>query len=435
MTIFLFAAFLGLLTGILVGLIPMMPMYIGSFLLYYFVHAWSLESMLIFWIAVMIGSQFFGSVAAITLGIPGEATSLIYVRDVGKLTLGERASLLYRTAKGSLIAGAISLLIVWGLMEYFQGTSNHSHFISGFKFQIFFYTLAILSFMVLEKKKLFVIPLMIFGIMLGPKNNYVLPEFWYKLQFIFQDLSFYMIVMGLLILPEVLWPDAGRKELATSVNVIKPRTSIREYWAFLKNTLIGCVAGMIPGPGSELASASAYRMAGKNVADKITAAETANNSAVIMLLLPFFALGIPITQSSIIFSNVLDIKSIDIVEAITKPLYYGYNVLEVVMFSGIILTIINFLLAIRFIKLYATLVDIIQNRVRILQFVLLALLIAGDIWMTEAKLGNYSLLFLGTIGVGYILKRLEVNPIPLMFALLLGDKLVWVYVQALYMIF
>ena len=74
----------GILTGILIGLFPVFPIYLGAFLLYITSTIWTPEQMLLFWAVSSIGSQFFCSVSTITLGIPGDASSLIYVKDIKK---------------------------------------------------------------------------------------------------------------------------------------------------------------------------------------------------------------------------------------------------------------------------------------------------------------------------------------------------------------
>jgi TctA family transporter len=108
----------GIFVGIVTGLLPALPVYIGPFILYYFHNSLSLEYLLIFWLVVVSGSQFFGSVATITTKIPGEESALVYLKDLDYLTLDERRALLYQTAVGSLIAGIASTVFLYVALQY-----------------------------------------------------------------------------------------------------------------------------------------------------------------------------------------------------------------------------------------------------------------------------------------------------------------------------
>ena len=183
---FVLVSVFGLVVGILIGLMPMMPIYLGSFLMYFFLFDWQLQSLLIFWIATLIGSQFFGSVAAITLGIPGESSSVVYVNQVRKLPLNQRAKLLWKTARGSHIAGFTAIVLVWLILTQFTGL----HYLGNHWLKLFFYTFAILVFMFMDRRPWVALLLIMFGLFLSPGNNLVLPEWYYKLQFVFQDITF-----------------------------------------------------------------------------------------------------------------------------------------------------------------------------------------------------------------------------------------------------
>ena len=85
MELVLILAVAGIIVGILVGLLPVLPIYFGPFVLYYFLPYIELEHMLVFWTSVLIGSQYFGSITTITTGIPGEASSIVYLNDTNKM--------------------------------------------------------------------------------------------------------------------------------------------------------------------------------------------------------------------------------------------------------------------------------------------------------------------------------------------------------------
>lgn len=119
---FLLILLLGLAVGVLVGLLPGVPAYIGPLLLYPFLGQMSIDQILAFWLASHIGSQYFGSVAAILLKIPGEASSLIYINDIGKLSTADRLNLVRQTAWGSTVGSVVSLLVI--LAFYYSGLTT-----------------------------------------------------------------------------------------------------------------------------------------------------------------------------------------------------------------------------------------------------------------------------------------------------------------------
>ncbi len=80
----------GGIAGILIGLLPGIPFYLAPFMLFPFIGNLTVEQILVFWLACQIGSQYFSSVAAILMKIPGESSSLVYINDIPKLSIANR---------------------------------------------------------------------------------------------------------------------------------------------------------------------------------------------------------------------------------------------------------------------------------------------------------------------------------------------------------
>ena len=423
---FVLVSVFGLVIGILIGLMPMMPIYLGSFLMYFFLFDWQLQSLLIFWIATLIGSQFFGSVAAITLGIPGESSSVVYVNQVRKLPLNQRAKLLWKTARGSHIAGFTAIVLVWLILTQFTGL----HYLGNHWLKLFFYTFAIGVFMFMDRRPWVSMLLIMFGLFLSPGNNLVLPEWYYKLQFVFQDITFYMVIMGLMILPEFMFANEKQPQCEYR-KLPRPRNSLKDSIIYAKHTIVGLIAGCIPGPCADVASAVSFKTQKGGIKDKVVAAETANNSACIFMLVPFFAIGVPITMTSLIMANVLDIKGIEILQTFEAQPHLLHQIVGMAM----LLNFANYVLAVRFISVYTTFLKFVQNKILGIQVLLVVALVIADIWMSEAQLMTYIPLMCATTCLGCLLKFKRINPIPLVFAMLLGDTLIWTYLQTYYIIF
>ena len=417
----------GLLTGIAIGLFPVFPVYLGAFILYFTGTFWTPEQMVIFWIATAIGSQFFGSVSAITLGIPGDASSLIYIDKIKKFNLTEKNQLLWLTSKGSLIGGFISLLMVWILYHFYL--SGGSTFLS--KIEIRFALFVAIFFLIfyLSSNKIWAAVLALIGILISPQNNYSLPLSWYWISLLFQETTFFMLILGLMIIPD----------LATKSFIIEnknekfiPTPGKISYKYVMKNSFIGCMVGLIPGPAAETAAAAAYGLAKKkHERDRILAAETANNPGVIMMLLPFFSLGLPLTASSLVMTNIMDLNQVDVIELAQKQssMITGISIFDSVILSAILVTVIYYVLSSRFIDIYVGIIKKGHTNLKLLLISLVGVMIAFDAIIQQISITTYASLIVLFCMVGLILKKYRVSPMPLIFTYLLGDQLVWTVTQ------
>ncbi len=421
----LFIMLVGISIGIFTGLLPALPVFTGPFILYYFASDLPLEHMIVFWLAVVSGSQFFGSVATITTRIPGEESSAIYLKDLDVLSLDDKNKLLYNTALGSFLAGIIGVVIMWIMTHNFN--PDILPMLMSVDVQFVIYTLAIGSFMFINKgKKLWTFALIALGILIGPRNNYALPDLWYQIQFWFQGYTFYMVILGTILLPEILTKgDAYSLDGNSKHSVIKTPF---KWLDGIKNSLIGAIAGLIPGPSASLGSTYAYQLSKDN---KIVAAETANNASVLTSALPLLLLSMPINVNTMIMSNLMDIQSMDIHYAILEEsiLLPGFNIIEVALFALTAALGIYYILSTRLIDWYVSVIRALHGNVRWLLAVVVTLLIFVDLSVAEITYDRYIILLGFFTIIGVILKRYNVNPIVLLFSIILSDKLIWLYIQ------
>jgi TctA family transporter len=414
-----------IVTGILTGLLPALPIYTAPFLLYYFNSSLPVEYLMVFWLVAVSGSQFFGSIAAISTKIPGEESSTVYLNDLNLLSQDQRNSLLYDTALGSAVAGLLSLVFVYLIITYTKASGIM--LFSSMNFQIVCYSLAILSFCLFNKNIPATLGLVILGLVLSPKNNYSLPHHWFEIQSIFSGFTFYMVVLGTAIIPELFFNSTGQPENTNSTAVNNKKFSLVQG---IKSSVIGCATGLIPGPSAFLASLIAYKTAGNNIYKKIVSAETANNSSVIACTIPLFLLGLPINQNTLLFSNIMDIKSITLVEKILQPsIIPELNIIQLVLICCAVSMGIYFWLSTHLIWLYTKFITALHYKLKYIMMIFLTVLVTLDISTADITAYNYLiLLFLFSL-FGFILKKNKFSPLPFLFALILGDKLIWLYTQ------
>lgn len=414
---------LGLLTGILIGLFPVFPLYAGAFVLYLTSGIWTPEQMLLFWIVASIGSQFFASVSAITLGIPGDASSLVYINDIKKLTLLERNQLLWLTSRGSLVSGIISLLVVWIL--YYVYTTSGQTFLFSIEAKLLLLYSVIFFFIVTSQQKILTLLLSVFGVLISPQNNYSLPIEWFHLSTVFQNTTFFMLILALMMIPDL---STYRSIAINNKDHYSTVPSSMPWWLVLKNSILGCLIGLIPGPAAEVAASAAYSTTRtKDSSLKIVAAETANNPGVVMMILPLLLLGLPFTASSLIVSNIMDSKMVvlpDLARS-ASTIITGLSVFDVMIVLALITTAIYYAMSIRFINAYTQLVKLTHDKFKWIMVALVLGMIGADMYIQEISWMVYSALLIFYATMGIFLKYFRVSPIPMIFVYLLGDQLIW----------
>lgn len=419
-------ALLGIAVGMFAGLLPVLPVFTGPLILYYFVHDYyAVEYLLVFWLASYSGTQFFGSIATITTKIPGEESSAIYLKDIDALTTEQKRNLLYDTALGSWLAGTLSLIFVWLVVKY-VGVAQFPELLS-MPVQIVFYSLAILLFFFIGHNWLATALLIALGLVIGPRQNYALPQTWYDIQQMFNGYTLYMVVLGTILFPSVFEKVQQVKATERFGTLRSPGYGL---WAGIKSSIIGAVAGLIPGPSASIATAFAYKTGGTSAYKRILNAETANNSAVITCAIPFFLIGLPINQNTLLMSNIMDVQSLNIVQAILEPGMFGMPVIDLVMLVSLIVLVVYFWLSTHLIDLYAGLVQRLHHRMRWVVLLLLTAMVGFDLQYAEISAPHYFTLLAGFTAFGFLLKRIGVSAIPFLFALILADKIIWLGIQA-----
>jgi putative tricarboxylic transport membrane protein len=237
-----------------------------------------------------------------------------------------------------------------------------------------------------------------------------------------------MFVLGTIIFPALLSPS---EKIVQVERFGRLRSRGYSVLAGLRSTLIGAVAGLIPGPSASVATAIAYRTGGDSSYRRILNAETANNSAVVTCALPFFLLGLPINQNTLLMSNIMDVQSLDIVSAIQETGMFGWTVFDLVIAVSLFVMVIYFWLSTHLIDFYAGLVQRLHQHMKWVVALILLALITVDLQYAEITAGRY-LMLLGSFTVlGFWLRKLNISAIPFFFAIILADKVIWLGIQAL----
>lgn len=413
---------LGLVSGILIGLLPGLPAYIGPLILFPFISHLGVDQILAFWLATHIGSQYFGSVAAILLKIPGEASSLVYIKDLDKLNVGQRLDLIRQTAWGSTI-GTLTALVVMLVVYYLGFASGLLHLTSNnVKISLLLILMFVMCWSTEHKRLSFL--LFFVGFFFAGKSNHELPTWIFTMQKYTTDMTLFGLILSFLIIPEFI-RELGRSHTADTLKVQTTSGSKLDLSAIFKGTWIGSVVGLIPGPSHILGGIVSYNSYKKeDTVKKIISAESANNSATITSLLPFLYIGLPITLSEFLLNDLLQVKMF-IIPGDFKQAWHGINLIEFCFMVVLVCTLVYHFLAQHFLGFYERLMSLAYGRLKFIFVGLIAYLIYIDLKFNSVYIIPYFSLMIVLTWIGWKMLNRGINALPLIFGYLLGDMLAW----------
>lgn len=418
---------LGIIFGIMVGLLPGVPGYIGPLIMFPFVSVLPVEYILTFWLSTHIGSQYFGSVAAILLKIPGEVSSLVYVRDIGKLDMRQRLDLVRQTAWGSTMGNMFALGIL--LLVYYLGLSTGVVSLSGnnVKLLLLLTLMVVMCWFTNHKTLSFV--MFITGVVFSEKTAGTLPTWVFKMQEYTTDMSLFGLILGMLIIPEFIREIVDEKrEDPVDVNIKDIKRSKLDFRAMFRGTWIGSLMGLIPGPSHILSGIVSYNSYKKDETQKkVISAESANNSATISAIMPFLFIGFPITLSEFLLADLLQVKMflmpMDFKNA--WSVFGGMNLIEMSFLVILVSALIYHFMAQRFLGVYEKVLHLAYGKLKLIFVALICYLIYVDLIFNPVYLIPYFLTLAVLTYIGYRMLRADINPMPLVFGYILGDMMTW----------
>jgi putative tricarboxylic transport membrane protein len=418
---------LAVVFGILVGLFPVLPIWIGPVLLIPFIDYLEVHHILIFFLIIAIGSQFFGSVATLLTGIPGETSSLSYAEDSRNFTFKQRINLIRDTAWASLLTGVGALLITWLL---FLVVGSYLAQLTSFKIQ--WAVLATCLLVIIFSSKNFILSalMLLLGIALADKTHPDLPTWIIQAQPITADTTVFLITLAGVIVPSILF---ARQYLIFNTPTVHQTYNLKlekkNIKPIVQGGVLGYLIGFMPGPAAMMSSILAYRWPKKNKQEGVIRSESANNAAIVAECVPFMGLGIPINTTAVLVYSLLSLKLVAWPSAIYQTVY-GISVYSLVFASAILATILFFFLSTRFLNRYCQLLDHMGSRITWIWLLLLVSMIIMDLYVNILDMRYYFLWAIVMCGIGCLLYKTRVSGISLIFGYVLGDRIIWAGMQA-----
>lgn len=291
----LFALGLGLVSGIITGLAPGIPIIMGYLLFLPFVPI-DPACLLIYAVVSNLGSQYFGSQAALYYRIPGETSSYPVLMEAEKFdTPGKIYEAVQVTTWGSLFASVVAACLIWvilangwlgGLILNTEGKS------------LLFLALILMSVFIDKRWLINLVCLAAFAAVakyedIASVTGGIMPVYYFN------------GMLGLIIIfaMQMIWSRTQFSEPNQATITLK--FSFRPWLGtYFKSSLVGMLLGLIPQLGSTISSHACYlweRFRGQPPIKMIAASETANNSAILVSWIPLLIFGVPITATEIFF--------------------------------------------------------------------------------------------------------------------------------------
>ena len=315
---------LGVLSGVLFGVIPGAGPFLAIATLYPLLQILDPFNILLFYISLLITTNYTNSVTGILYGIPGDAAAVTTARHGHKLFLKGKGHLAVSNNAISSTIGSVFAIILFLL--FLPSIYNVFRFYNS-TLQLVIICTAIVFLTLLSKQKIWkTISLFLFGGVLakiGFDNTTF--ETWgtFGIDYLTLGIPFSAVMICLYIVPELLkFRDV---KIGEQKKINKFGYDPRTITSTGIGSFVGFWCGLIPGVTNILGSYLSANFVKKDL-NKIAAAEAANNSGALSSLLPLIILGIPIVGSEVLIFYLIVTKgfifSVDTMSYFTDILYF-----------------------------------------------------------------------------------------------------------------
>lgn len=428
----------GILVGIACGFMPSMGMAVAFIMLWPIILVQPFDASIAFMMVVYTSVFFASSVSALWLGVAGDPTSFPILQERNNIRRQDYGAALKRTAQASGITAIIGIVITTLLIGI---ASNYLVFFIKTTTSALLLIIMILISIFWSKNKIYqnIILVGIGGITgLVGWHIYLNAGFLvFNNPYLYNGVPLLPVVLGVYAVP-IMWESAkqGWKSRNEKINIDAddfciPKTNV-SLGATTRGGIIGYFMGLVPMIGTSIASNVAWAAENrfqKNktslktpVLDRITASEAANNAAASAVLAPLLVLGVAIVPSEMIILAIMQERG-------WNSSYVSLQTLLTVVVSISVACIILY-------KLCVTYAHFVMQYFFKYQFYILlvfvGILIYGVYYTGSNTLQQefYLLVFFIASAIGFLLKKLEWNPIPLVIALMVSDMAVPIVLRA-----
>jgi putative tricarboxylic transport membrane protein len=419
----------GVFVGTLIGVLPGLGPVTTIALLLPFTFSLSPTAAVIMLAGIYYGAQYGGSITAILVNVPGEASSTVTCLDGYAMARQGRAGLALATAAiGSFIGGTVGTIVLATLSVPL--TSLAARFEAADYAALM--TCGLTAAVALASGSLAkALTMVVVGALLGaigtdvtgqPRGTMGFPQ-------LLDGIGFMPLAIGLFALSEIiaaLVRPADRESLANPTEGLWPRPgeARRAATASLRGTLVGSVLGVLPGAGPLMASFASYALEqkvspnvafGRGAIEGVAGPESANNAAAQTAFVPLLTLGLPSNAVMALLLGALIVHGIQ-----PGP---GVIAKEPSLFWGLVASmwIGNLLLLVINLPLVGIWRQMLRIPYRFLYPATIVLCCTGVYTLNHSTFDLWLTAIFG--GVGYVLRAYEFEPTPLLLGFVLSQPL------------
>ncbi len=426
--------FVGTLVGTMIGVLPGLGPVATISLLLPFTFTMDVTSAVILMAGIFYGAQYGGSITAILVRIPGEASAVVTCIDGYEMARRGRAgAALGIAAFGSFIAGVLvtfALFLVGPAMSGFALAFGPAEYTA----------LVLLGLLLVTQlssgSQTRALLMVAFGLLLstvGRDPIYGTERFTFGIFTLFDGLNMALLAMGLFGVSELLVLAEGGAKSAKPIEQpsrLRELLPNREDWrrSFLpivRGTGLGFLLGLLPGGGATLSSFSSYvlerRLArnpeqfGHGAIEGVAGPETANNAAAQSSFVPLLSLGIPANAVMAVILGALLVQGIQpgpTLIANRPELFFG--VIASMLLGNLMLIVLN-------VPLISIFVQLLRVPGSILAPLIIVFCVVGAYTLSNSAVEVIIMVGFGI--AGYLMRKIELDPAPLLLAFVLGNIL------------
>jgi putative tricarboxylic transport membrane protein len=431
--------FIGVFTGTLIGVLPGIgPTGTMAILLPLTFHSPPLASIIML-AGIYYGSQYGCSTTSILINIPGEVSSIMTCLDGYQMARQGRAGpALGISAFGSFIAGTIGvfgvMILAYPLVRFALKFGPPEYF-----------SLVILGLIILiylsQKSLIKAMVMAAVGLILSYVGTDIVSgamRFTFNIDELLDGIGIVPMVMGLFGIAEVienLEVKIERSLFKTHLKGLFP--TVKDWadsiWSIIRGTIIGFFLGILPGGGALIATFVSYAVEkrvskyperfGKGAIEGVAGPESANNAAVSSAFIPLLTLGLPSNVvMAMLFAGLLmhNVTPGPLMLRDHPDVFWG--VITSMYVGNAMLLVLN-------LPLIGMWVKLTEVPFRLLFPMIILICMIGVYSINNSIFDLWIMIIFGVIG--YLMKKCDYEPAPLLLAYVLGPMLEQTFQQSL----
>ena len=426
-------AIIGCVLGTIIGALPGLGPSNGVAILIPLSFSFNLDATqaLVLMTSVYYGAMYGGRISSILLNIPGDEPAMMTTLDGYPMAKQGRAGdALVLSGFASFVGAFLATIGLMLLAPVLAGIA----FLFG---PAEYFALYLLAFCTLggigsqnQAKAAISVCLGLGLAIIGVDNSTGMTRFTGGSLHLFDGIDFLVAIVGLFAVTEVfVFIESHGKDSSIGVKLEKIRIPVRDIvytrWTLLRGSLVGFVAGLLPGAGASLGSFLAYMsekalakdksLFGKGDPRGIVAPEAGNNAAAGGALVPMLTLGVPGSGTTAVLLALLMTLNIT-----PGPLLFTerpdvvWGLIATLLIANFVLLILNVPLVKIFAKILQVPASILLPGVTMISFV--------GIFSLSGS--HFDLLLMIGFGIlGFILRKLDIPVVPVILGILLGEHM------------